>query len=628
MNGSELWVEVVLDGVTRRRVAVAAEPLTVGREEGCDLVLADAAVSREHCRLVEVDGRLRLDDLGSVNGTFRGGQRIERATLEAGDEVEVGPFVLRVGAGAAEELVLEEARETLQGVPDAPVEDAGAELEVVLGMLSSFDLRAGGDEARASLLDALLRGLGAERAVLWRYRSKRGRVEEVLRHAPDPATRDLPVSATLAREVAKSREPCLVRGAPGAGPEDASVARLAASAVRSVMAVPMEQGRRLVGVLYLDSRTARRPFQRRDLERLARAAGALAGLVDGLAERDRLSRENQELRRAAGSGRRVLPLDQLATPGGAMAKVLADARRAAATEATLLITGETGTGKEELARWIHAHSARHEGPLVAVNCGAIPEGLLESELFGHAKGAFSGAEKDRAGLIERAAGGTLFLDEVGELPAPAQVKLLRVLAERSVTRLGEGEGRPVDLRLVAATLQDLPAKVEEGSFREDLYYRLHVVPLVLPPLRARGDDLLGIVEFLLADLVDRLGVPEPALAPDFLPALAARPWPGNIRQLRNALERALVLLDGEELRAADLAAAAPGREVERPPPASAPDPERPVRPYREELEDFERDYFRRLTQQVGDNVSAMSRVAGIARLTLYRRLGKLALDKE
>jgi DNA-binding NtrC family response regulator len=270
---------------------------------------------------------------------------------------------------------------------------------------------------------------------------------------------------------------------------------------------------------------------------------------------------------------------------------------------------------------------------VAVNCGAIPEGLLESELFGHAKGAFSGAEKDRAGLIERADGGTLFLDEVGELPPAAQVKLLRVLAERAVTRVGEAEGRPVDFRLVAATLQDLPSKVEDGSFREDLYYRLHVVALALPALRERAEDLPGIVDFLLVDLVDRLGVPAPTLAPDFLPALAARPWPGNVRQLRNALERALVLCEDETLTAADLppvpaGARGPAAAPVAPPTSAGPvdAAPRPVRPYRDELTDFERDYFRRLKDEVGDNVSAMSRVAGIARLTLYRRLGKLALD--
>jgi hypothetical protein len=320
-----LWIDVVLDGVRRRRLALGGAPVTVGRGEENDLVLADDAVSREHCRLSLAADRVRLDDLGSANGTFRGGQRIDRATLEVGDEVEIGPFVLRVGTGDGAALVLEETRETLQGVPEAPRGEAAAtELEVVLNLLASFDLRAGGDAARTGLLDALLQGLGAERAVLWRYRSKRGKVEEVLRHAPDEETRALPVSSTLALDVARSREPCLVRGKPGtpgpapAGAEAASVVRLAEAEVRSVMAVPMERGRKLVGVLYLDSRSERRPFQRRDLELLARAAAALAGLVDGLTERDRLAQENLELRRAAGSGRRVLPLEQLASPDGAM----------------------------------------------------------------------------------------------------------------------------------------------------------------------------------------------------------------------------------------------------------------------------------------------------------------------
>ena len=273
----------------------------------------------------------------------------------------------------------------------------------------------------------------------------------------------------------------------------------------------------------------------------------------------------------AGGGREA----ELAVPGGAaivgrhprMRAALRLLERVAPTDSTVLLTGESGTGKELFARALHGLSARREGPFVAVNCAAIPEGLLESELFGHEKGAFTGAHRRRAGRFEQAAAGTLLLDEVGELTAAVQGKVLRVLEERSFERVGGRRTLSSDARLVAATNRDLEAMVAAGEFRSDLFYRLDVFPIELPPLRERASDVPLIARHLLARLASRHGSPPLVLDDEAGELLAAQEWPGNVRQLANVLERALILSERPRLTAADLgpllAPAAGGDERQR-----------------------------------------------------------------
>jgi len=226
--------------------------------------------------------------------------------------------------------------------------------------------------------------------------------------------------------------------------------------------------------------------------------------------------------------------------------------RAAATDATILITGESGTGKELLAHRVHTTSPRRDGPLVAVNCAAIPENLAESELFGHEKGAFTGAERRRQGRFEQAGKGTLFLDEVGELPEAVQGKLLRVLEERTVERVGGTSSIPVDVRLVAATNRDLAAEVKEGRFRNDLFYRLNVVAIELKPLRHRPSDIGVLIPVLIRTISERLSLPPRAVSAEAMMVLKSHSWPGNARELRNVLERALIAAAGEEITPTDL----------------------------------------------------------------------------
>jgi DNA-binding NtrC family response regulator len=299
----------------------------------------------------------------------------------------------------------------------------------------------------------------------------------------------------------------------------------------------------------------------------------------------------------------------------AMRTVFALLERAAASNATVLIEGETGTGKEGAAEALHLASPRKEKPLVVVDCGAIPANLLESELFGHEKGSFTGASAQRIGAFEEAAGGTIFLDEIGELPADLQPKLLRVLERKEIRRVGSNAMRPVDVRVVAATHRDLRAAVNDGRFRSDLYFRLAVVRVELPPLRARRDDMPLLVERLLR----KLGAPPEAAArlrePEFLATLSQARWPGNVRELRNYLERCLVF--EQPVPMGDAPDEEPGEVDARKTYAEA---------RRAVLDRFERDYVTALLKLHGGNVAQAAPAAGVDRVYIYRLMRRHGLS--
>ncbi len=285
-------------------------------------------------------------------------------------------------------------------------------------------------------------------------------------------------------------------------------------------------------------------------------APELRAALRALEERERLRREVGRFRRspapaeaAAAAGSAAPAVSDLGgrilSRAPAMADIVRAVSRYAAHKQTVLVLGESGTGKELIARALHDSGPRAAGPFIPVLCGAIPEALIESELFGHKKGSFTDATRDKLGLFEAATGGTLFLDEVGELPLTVQVKLLRALQEEHIRRLGDVTDIAIDVRVVAATMRDLPAEVAAGRFREDLYYRLNVLSIQLPPLRERTGDLPILVDGLIARHAARLGLPPPTVSDDAFAVLNAYPWPGNVRELENTIERALVLCDGD-----------------------------------------------------------------------------------
>jgi two-component system, NtrC family, response regulator AtoC len=266
-------------------------------------------------------------------------------------------------------------------------------------------------------------------------------------------------------------------------------------------------------------------------------------------ERESLRRENRVLREEI---RKEHQFEQILAKSQAMQEIFKTISKIADYKTTVLISGESGTGKELVARALHRRSSRRGGAFVAVNCGAIPENLLESELFGHKKGAFTDANNDRRGLFEEADGGTLFLDEIGELPTPLQVKLLRVLQDETIRRVGDSRDMKVDVRIIAATHRDLTAEVKAARFREDLFYRLNVLPIVVPPLRVRREDIALLVDHFVARNNARLGTSIRGIDTEARRILAEYAWPGNVRELENTIERAMVLSEGDLLVATDL----------------------------------------------------------------------------
>jgi len=323
-----------------------------------------------------------------------------------------------------------------------------------------------------------------------------------------------------------------------------------------------------------------------------------------------LKAENRRLQSSQRNG----TLGDILTRDPQMLKVCATVEKVAGTNATVMLLGESGTGKELLARGVHALSSRKEGRFVAINCAAIPENLLESELFGYEKGAFTGAAKQTPGKIEMAHKGTLFLDEIGDLPSALQAKILRFLQDRIIERIGGRQEIPVDVRVVCATHQDLPAMIKQGRFREDLYYRLAEIVVNIPPLRERKGDAALLAHAFVRQFATEQKRGSMTLTPDALAAIEAHPWPGNVREMQNCVRRAVIMADGSVLRAADFGLAPPQAGAE-------------VRSLKDVRDEAERDAVIRVLSRVNGNMSRAAELLGVSRPTLYDLLNRFGLKE-
>ncbi|MBN1209147.1 MAG: sigma 54-interacting transcriptional regulator [Myxococcaceae bacterium] len=508
-------------------------PLTVGRAAEGGLQLPDDKVSREHCVIEPIGpaGHV-LRDLGSRNGTWLNGQLLQEATrLRPGDHLSVGESVL-VYEPSFDALRARDGESTLiltrtRTRPDAPRSGTPPSPDA-LARAGELALRAATasspEEAAGLVLEALHSALHPSALT-------------VLRLAPNGTLHPLlarPVGAhlTLSREMVEQALKlgrALAMPEAQARPETDKLMTRVRQGDAHVLYAPLYTGGIPAGALCILRETS---FTDEEL--------ALTGALAGAAGPSLCPPPKAP---AVSTLTYLPPVAESAS----MREAMRLATAAAQVQSTVLITGESGTGKEEVARAIHALGARSRGPFIAVNCGAIPAELAESELFGHEKGAFAGATSARAGVFEQADGGTLFLDEVGDLPAALQVRLLRVLQDRLVHRVGGNAGIPVDVRVVAATHRNLIEAVRALSFREDLYWRLNVVRIHLAPLRDRPEDILPLAERILARMGPQLGRRAEGFTEEARAALRACPWPGNARQLANAIERALVLKGPDEL---------------------------------------------------------------------------------
>ncbi len=603
--------------------------ITLGRIAGNDLVLADARISSRHGRLVRHGGGYAFEDLGSRNGSLverAGGRTVckphQPVPVAAGDRLLLGdlqaPVVVRIveapasGAGSwAGGTVV--ARRSVAD-PDAVLADEGADvtsLRALFALLRDLSGRVEPDEVLGRIADAVLARFPHACAVSVLQRTPGGTwITESARARGAGGAEDVQPSSTLLERAVGTRE--VVAYVPDSG-GPASVAGLAGTVL-----VPLLAGEECIGVLHVDSK--KRPFLAADLGWLsvvgthAAASLAVARRFRALAQRaDELTSENRALEKA-----RRLPRPILGD-SAALTRALDQLSRVAGTTATVLISGETGTGKELAARYVHALSKRSDGAFCAINCAALPENLLSSELFGHRKGAFTGAVSDRKGLFEAAGGGTVFLDEIGEVSEAVQLRLLRVLQEREVQPVGASAPIKVDVRIIAATNRDLPAMVQSGGFREDLYYRLAIFPVRLPSLRERQGDVDLLAERFREAFCARHDKWIAGFAPDALAALRACPWPGNVRQLEHEVERAVILADeGSLIGLGDLS----DQVVERSASSAAGPAVLPEGDLRAVMAELEEQVIRRELDRQGGNRTRAAEVLGISRQALQVKLAK------
>ncbi|WPB78335.1 sigma 54-interacting transcriptional regulator [Archangium violaceum] len=480
-------------------------PLTIGRAEPSELCIKDRRLSRVHARFLLSGHRITVEDLGSTNGTWLAGQRIEKAELELGDELRLGGLPAQLHAlGRSGKSLRLEGDERFRRLAE---EEAlrSRQFHRPFALLVVRAARAREDGAPASLAAHVHRWL--ERV--------QGQLRSVDRIAPYGADS---VQILL----------------PETGPEEAL--RIA----HTLTAEPRNPGPRLVAGVSLYPGAAATV---EELIELARAA----------ANRARPERPVEVTSTAPWFDSGTVTEGTLIS-GAAMREPLALARQVSASRVPVILQGETGTGKEVMARFLHDQGPRRSGRMVRVNCGSIPRELVESTLFGHERGAFTGAEQSRKGVFEEADGGTVFLDEIGEMPLAAQVALLRVLETGSFQRVGSSRELSVDVRVIAATHRDLEGMVAAGSFREDLYYRLNTIILPIPPLRERVDELELLVHRFIRLANEGNGRDVRGLESATLELLRAYSWPGNVRELKNAIERAVVVASGALLAPGDLPA--------------------------------------------------------------------------
>jgi len=584
---------------SERRVALSRRLTSVGRDAENDVAVADPALPATALH-IHFDGRdwdaAAHDGVAmTVNGRSRGAWR-----LGPGDRIRIG----------ATELLFDPAPRA--GPPAAPAPAPVVDVQLARQALVGFSERLLGATDLARLLDELLDALvevtQADKGFLillqdgeMTVRAARNVARETIEGAVGR------VSDSIVRKVVETGKALVVADALHDSEWSGSTSVVDLK-LCSVMCAPLKQKGEVFGVIYLGNDNVVSLFDQRALDLLTVFTAQASLLVQNGLLLDSLRRENVALREAAATRQ----YGDLVGSGASMREVFRRIEKVASTDISVLVTGETGTGKEVVAREIHRRSPRAGGPFVAVNCGAIPEALLESELFGHVKGAFTGAVASRLGRFQAAAGGTLFLDEIGEMPPGLQVKILRALQERAVTRVGESRPEPVDLRVIAATNKVLEHEIERGSFREDLYYRLNVVSIRLPPLRERGDDVTVIARYFLQQYAREFGARVRGFTPAALVALKKYAWPGNVRELENRVKKAVVLADRALVSAEDL--------------DLSPEVLEPTVPLAQATREYQRRYVNEVLERNGGNRTKTAKDLGVDPRTIFRHLERMEAE--
>ncbi|MFL5377925.1 MAG: sigma 54-interacting transcriptional regulator [Myxococcales bacterium] len=527
------------------------------------------------------------------------GRKRDRHALDDGDTLEV--------SGAR--LVFEKVDRELasdETVAEAPTDPAALAVERLAEFAQALGREPALDRALIRLLDSIVEVVKADKGFVLTVENG---TPEILaarnfqqQDIEDAVER---LSDSIVRRALDSKQPLIVSDAVHDAQFNASESVVNLK-LASVMCVPLLLRGEVSGAVYVGNDRLASLFTARELLLMTSFCSTATLLLEHARSLDELRADKAELQ----SRLDAQAYGDIIGACEAMRDIFRKIDKVAATNIDVLVTGESGTGKELIARELHRRSPRKNGPFIAINCGAIPENLLESELFGHAKGAFTGAIAARPGKFQAASSGTLFLDEIGEMSPALQVKLLRALQDRAVTRVGETKVEPVDIRIVSATNKDLEAEMNAGRFREDLYYRVNVVHLHLPPLRERGEDAAMLAKFFLGRATRELGAKVKGFSRQALNAIRHFRWPGNIRQLENRIKKAVVLAEGPLITAEDL--------------ELRPEQLDPILPLAQAMENFRNRYINEVLERNGGNRTKTAKDLGVDPRTIFRHLEKEA----
>jgi Nif-specific regulatory protein len=597
---------------------------TIGREPDNGICLLDSAVSRRHCVLRPENDRFMLVDLESRNGTFVNEAAVNEKLLQNGDRIRVGKseflFLLKTPSTDSDMAGPVDTATVILRKENARYLKAPAESKLPatdrtvrdLNMLVTFSRAINAvrdpEALQQRVLESVLETTPADRAAVALVED--AALESAVVVGLDRrlgANQPVPLSRTIVVQVMEQGAAVLCNNVPDEEQLQGAES-LITRQVRSVLAVPLEAGGQSLGVLYADTSDPRVRFDEDHLQLLTALGNITALAISNVRHLEWLEGENKRL------NAELNPVTDMVGESPAMQAVFQFITRVAPRDSTVLVWGESGTGKELVARAVHRNSARADKPFVAINCAAIADQLLESELFGHEKGAFTGATAQKRGKLEVADGGTVFLDEVGELAPALQAKLLRVLQEREVERVGGTRPIKLDIRLVAATNRDLKEAVKNKTFREDLYYRLNVVSLKMPALRERRTDIAPLAGFFAAKYARKLNRPVAGISPKALACLANYDWPGNVRELENTIERAVVLGVSDVIQPEDL----PDSLLEEAAPVGE-----PATALHEALRDAKKQLIERAIEQAGGNYTEAAKLLGVHPNHLFRLIRTL-----
>lgn len=567
--------------------------VSIGAAGGNDVCVPGDGVADYHAQLV-FDGRdFNLSEVDTDGALLINGKKKRRGRVIHNDRITVGTA----------ELVFSLYDEPTAMAPadgDAATELAG------LRKLYDFsqrlmDLRKV-DELLEALMDAVIEVTNADKGFLVLVEEAEPRVAVARNLNRERLQGDgLQLSDSIIQRVVESKRPLIVSDALHDEHFKSSQSVMSLK-LCSVMCAPLLARGELLGVIYLGNDNVVNLFEERSLDVLTVFAGQASLILQNAILLDSLKTGFDALKKQVESER----FGDIIGSCPSMIEVFRTVEKVAATDIGVLITGETGTGKELIANAVHQRSSRVKGPFIVVNCGAIPENLMESELFGHVRGAFTGAVATRQGKFQQASGGTLFLDEVGEMPLSLQVKLLRALQEKTVIKVGDTKPERVDIRVVAATNRDLEHEMKEGTFREDLFYRLNVINVHLPALRDRGEDILVLAKYLLAKYTAEYGSKVKGFTPNALIAVRKYQWPGNVRQLENRIKKAVVMCDKTLVGCEDLDMVV--------------DSVAEIKTLTQAREDFQRNYVLEILERNNGNRTKTARDLGVDPRTIFRYL--------